>query len=237
MPRDGELPTALQKGWVKKGTIFCGSREGNSPEYMALARETGAKLAEIDFIEEFFYGGGNSGLMGGFAQGLCAAGRCPKITGITMPFFSAAQGNSPQGVITKVVDTFQTRIENMLEQSQLAIALPGAFGTLEEMAVLYRRNDVANIIGVPDDTVLPHAVWLNYKGFYDGQKTQIETYIKTGFSRPEAALYTHFPTSVDELVDLARRLNNEAPLCARDMSVKHAEVARKQAEVAGMAPI
>jgi hypothetical protein len=114
--------------------IFCGSRAGHRPDYRAAAETLGRLLAERNL--ELVYGGGNIGLMGAVADACMAAGGA--VVGV-IPESLVGREVAGQAVehvgITRleVVDSMHTRKARMAELADGFIALPGGFGTFEEL--------------------------------------------------------------------------------------------------------
>ncbi|RZC78553.1 hypothetical protein C5167_002762 [Papaver somniferum] len=113
----------------KRVCVFCGSSSGNKPTYQEAAVQLGKELVErrIDLV----YGGGSIGLMGLVSQAVHDGGRhvlgiiprtlMPKeLTGVTV------------GEVRAVSDMHQRKAE-MARQADAFIALPGGYGTLEEL--------------------------------------------------------------------------------------------------------
>jgi len=114
---------------MQRVCVFCGSSTGNKPEYAVGARELGLVLAKqnIDLV----YGGGHVGLMGIVADAAMSAGA--KAIGI-IPRCLADKEVAHKGLTElKVVHTMHERKAQMSELSDGFIAMPGGFGTLEEL--------------------------------------------------------------------------------------------------------
>lgn len=116
---------------MKRICVNCGSSPGFEPCYMAMAERLGHALIEKNL--ELVYGGSDIGLMGQIADSVLNAGRV--VIGIIPKLL--AQQVSHQG-LTKlhIVDSMHERKSMMFDLSDGFIALPGGFGTLEEMAEL-----------------------------------------------------------------------------------------------------
>lgn len=114
--------------------VFCGSKPGLRPEYLAAAQGLGQLLAERGL--ELVYGGGNIGLMGAIADACLAAGG--PVTGV-IPRSLVGREVSGRAVehigLTRleVVDSMHTRKARMAELADGFIALPGGYGTFEEL--------------------------------------------------------------------------------------------------------
>ena len=114
---------------MQRVCVFCGSSTGNKPEYAVGARELGLVLAKqnIDLV----YGGGHVGLMGVVADAAMSAGA--KAVGI-IPRCLSDKEVAHQGLTElRVVGTMHERKAQMSELADGFIAMPGGFGTLEEL--------------------------------------------------------------------------------------------------------
>lgn len=109
--------------------VFCGSSSGNDPVFVEAARDLGRSLAERGL--ELVYGGGRVGLMGQLADAALAAGG--RVHGV-IPQRLCDLEVAHQGLSELfVVDTMHARKAMMARLSDAFIALPGGFGTLEEL--------------------------------------------------------------------------------------------------------
>ncbi|CAK7341987.1 unnamed protein product [Dovyalis caffra] len=104
------------KSKFKRICVFCGSSSGKKASYQEAAVELAKELVEgrIDLV----YGGGSVGLMGLVSQAVHDGGR--HVTG------------EPVGEVRAVSDMHQRKAE-MARQADAFIALPGGYGTLEEL--------------------------------------------------------------------------------------------------------
>ncbi len=114
---------------MKRVCVFCGASTGRRPEYAEAARGFGAELARRGI--GLVYGGGRVGLMGAVADGALAGG-------------GEAIGVIPQNLVDRelahggltelhVVGSLHERKALMAELSDAFVALPGGFGTLDEL--------------------------------------------------------------------------------------------------------
>ena len=114
--------------------VFCGSSPGRLPDYAAAAESLGRLLAARGL--ELVYGGGNVGLMGIVADSCMAAGG--SVVGVIPEALVgrevAGRAVEHAGVTRlEVVDSMHTRKARMAELADGFIALPGGFGTFEEL--------------------------------------------------------------------------------------------------------
>ena len=109
--------------------VYCGSNAGNNPAYAAQAKALGARLAAEGIA--LVYGGGNVGLMGIVADAVLANGG--DVIGV-IPQQLVDWEVAHRGVTRlEVVDSMHTRKARMFDLSDGFVALPGGFGTLDEM--------------------------------------------------------------------------------------------------------
>ena len=109
--------------------VYCGSSSGSRPEYAEQARAFGTELARRGIT--LVYGGGNVGLMGIVADAVLANGG--KVIGV-IPRHLVEKEVAHTGLSEMlVVETMHERKTRMYELSQAFVALPGGFGTLDEM--------------------------------------------------------------------------------------------------------
>lgn len=114
---------------VEKVCVYCASSDKIDVIYKKAAEELGCELANNGI--EVVSGGGKIGLMGLLANGALNNGG--KITGI-IPRFMLDNGWGHSGLTDLiVVDTMHDRKRKMIECSDAFIALPGGYGTLEEL--------------------------------------------------------------------------------------------------------
>jgi len=114
---------------IKSVAVFCASADGAKPEYRATSEELGRALANRGI--GLIYGGAKVGLMGAVADAALAAGG--HVVGV-IPHVLVDLEVSHQGISElHVVDTMHTRKALMAEKANAFIALPGGFGTFEEL--------------------------------------------------------------------------------------------------------
>jgi len=136
--------------------VYCASSTGTNEAIVAATTELGVLLAERGI--RLVYGGGAVGLMGLVADTVLEAGG--EVTGI-IPLSLFPKEVAHQGCTELItVDSMHERKRLMFERSDAFIALPGGFGTLEEIAEVTTWGQ----IGMHDK---PVGV-LNIDGYWDG---------------------------------------------------------------------
>ena len=109
--------------------VSCGSNAGSRPVYAERAAELGTRLAADGLA--VVYGGGNVGLMGIVADAALAAGG--DVIGV-IPDQLVGWEVAHRGVTRlEVVANMHERKARMFDLSDAFVALPGGFGTMDEM--------------------------------------------------------------------------------------------------------
>lgn len=110
--------------------VYCASSDRVDTKYFDLARSLGEKLGERK--NNLVYGGGNTGPMKALAEGVKAGGG-RVLSVIPKMFDERGLTFSPSDELL-VTDGLQDRRLTMIKHSDAFLALPGGFGTLEEIA-------------------------------------------------------------------------------------------------------
>ena len=149
--------------------VFTGSKHGRQAAYTAAARKTGRVLAERDIT--LVYGGGDIGLMGECADAALDAGG--RVIGV-IPEFMVDHEVAHHGLTElRVVGSMHERKEAMAGLAEGFIALPGGWGTLEE---LFEMTTWAQL-GLHEKPV----ALLDVNGFYDGLVGFLDHCVDEGF--------------------------------------------------------
>jgi len=113
---------------MKRICVFCGSRSGSRPEYLAATEELGIELVRRSL--GLVYGGGNVGLMGVLANAVLKANG--EVVGVIPQALMDREIGHTGLTKLHVVRSMHERKALMADLSDAFIALPGGFGTLEE---------------------------------------------------------------------------------------------------------
>ena len=114
---------------MKSICVYCGSNAGNKPAYAERARALGARIAAEG--QQLVYGGGNVGLMGIVADAVLEHGG--EVVGV-IPEQLVQWEVAHTGVTRlEVVANMHERKARMFDLADAFVALPGGFGTLDEM--------------------------------------------------------------------------------------------------------
>jgi uncharacterized protein (TIGR00730 family) len=153
--------------------VYCGSSDKVNRVYIKAARQMGLAVAQKGL--RLVYGAGRTGLMGAVAEGALEAGG--EVIGVIPEIFNTPQ-LAHRGIShLEVVKDMHTRKARIAEISDGFIALPGGFGTLEELFEILTWAQIglhAKPIGL-----------LNTNGYYDTLLAFFEQVEKEGFMYTE----------------------------------------------------
>jgi uncharacterized protein (TIGR00730 family) len=183
------LKTMTQQN-IRRVAVYCGSSAGNDPAFAEAAVETGKELARRGL--ELVYGGGRVGLMGAVADAVLAEG------GVVQGIITTALLDAEVGHIgltnLEVVGSMHDRKRRMAELADAFLALPGGFGTWEELFEVITWTQ----LGIHSK---PAAV-LNTNGYWDGLLMQTKHAAANGFMKEVHADLLRSASEPKEVVDL-----------------------------------
>lgn len=184
--------------------VFASSSPDVDLHYSDTARELGTRMASEGI--ELIYGGGKYGLMGIMAEAVHASGG--KISGIipqSIYQYGVAYEHADTLLITK---DLRERKAEMERRADAFAALPGGFGTLEELLEFITLKQ----LGYHHKPI----VILNIRNFYDPLAHLFNQLYEQRFAHPDFHRLFYFAGSVDdmftylknyELLSLPRKLN------------------------------
>jgi uncharacterized protein (TIGR00730 family) len=182
---------SMQRLPFRRIAVYCGSSGGVGNQYLEAARAAGAYLAERNV--EIVYGGGRVGMMGAVASGALAAGG--KVFGV-IPEKLKTREIAHDGLTELfVVDGMHARKTMMASMSDAFIALPGGWGTLEEIFEVVtwtQLNYHKKPVGL-----------LNVRGYYNFLVSFLDHASTEGFIRP---IHRPLLSSADTLEQLLDRM-------------------------------
>ncbi len=186
---------------MKNIAIFCGASIGYDPVYAQQAKELGAFLAQRNI--EIVFGGGKFGMMGSIADAALEKGG--KVIGV-IPDFLKLEEIEHTG-ITQMITS-----ENMSDRKVIIskmvdgyIALPGGFGTLDELME-------ALTLGQLHIEQKPIAL-LNTKGFFNPLIAQFDLMVKEGFLKEENRQMVLVDENIEKLFE--KMLQYKAPAVSK----------------------
>ena len=179
-------------------SVYLGSSPGKDPKYMATARQAGRRFAESGIGVVF--GGAGVGTMRALAEGVAEAGG--ECIGVFPRGFKGKPEVAAKGIdihscpVTEeiLVADFAERKQKMGELGDCCVALPGSWGTLDELFT-YATESQLGFNGGKKIYVL------NLDGYYDNIVAMVDKMYAEGFiSDLSRGLLTFVPT-VDALLD------------------------------------
>jgi uncharacterized protein (TIGR00730 family) len=182
---------------MKKVTVFCGSSFGADPLFEIQAYNTGQALAAKGI--GLVYGGAQVGLMGAVANGVLNAGG--NAIGV-LPRFLQTKEIAHTGLTELIlVESMHERKTRMSGLCDGVIALPGGFGTLEELFEMLTWAQ----LGLHKKPV----GLLNINGFYDELVAFVSTMVDKGLLKPVNRDMLLIDTTIEGL--LAKMETYKAP--------------------------
>lgn len=134
--------------------VYCGSRPGNRPSYIEAAKQLGRLMGQRHIALTF--GGSYTGLMGALADAVLEAGG--EVLGV-FPEKIIGERLHPGLTQTIITHSMPERKRLLMENADALVALPGAWGTLDEISEALAMNQL-HLIKKP-------CAFLNTEGFYD----------------------------------------------------------------------
>jgi uncharacterized protein (TIGR00730 family) len=175
---------------IKNIAVFCASANGTDPVYRNVAVELGRVLAERSI--GVVYGGAKVGLMQAVAEAALAANG--KVIGVIPTVLVNLEVAHDGLTELHITDTMHTRKALIGERSDAFIALPGGFGTFEELFEVLAWQ-----------TLKIHAkpvLLLNTNGFYDKLLTFLDHCVEQGMLRAKNRKIVLVANTVDDAIQL-----------------------------------
>lgn len=155
----------------KSLALYCGSSEGNNPNFIELAKEFGRRCAQRNLT--LYYGGACIGLMGAAEKEMRAHGG--RVVGIAPKFFAEGAVLDPTLDKMILVDSMSERKQLMEKYADGFVIFPGSYGTLDEFFEMMTDAQ----LGLHNKPV----VILNADGYYDPLLDQLKRCREYGFLR------------------------------------------------------
>lgn len=158
---------------MKYISVFCGSSSGNETIFTEQAAILGKTIAQKGY--GIVYGGAHVGLMGSLAEGALSEGG--EVIGVMPDFLKAKELEHKRLTRLHIVETMHERKAMMNDLSDAVIALPGGYGTMEELFEMLTWAQLSihkKPIGL-----------LNIEGFYDPLIDMSKRMIEKGFLKKE----------------------------------------------------
>jgi uncharacterized protein (TIGR00730 family) len=152
--------------------VYCSSSDRIDPKYAAAATALGTEMVRQGW--DLVYGGGKTGLMGATARAVKAAGG--RVVGVIPEFMKAKELAFDEADELVTVITMRERKLLMEARADAFVALPGGWGTLEEILEILTLRQL--------DVVRKPCVFLNQDGFYDDLLRLFDRMLADKFFKP-----------------------------------------------------
>ena len=152
--------------------VYCASSDRIDPKYAAAAAELGHEMVRRGW--GLVYGGGKTGMMGALARAVKKSGG--HVVGIIPEFMKERELAYDEADELVTVVTLRERKLLMETRADAFVALPGGFGTLEEMMEILTLRQL-NVVRKP-------CVFFNQDGFYDDLLRLFERMLEDRFFKP-----------------------------------------------------
>jgi uncharacterized protein (TIGR00730 family) len=174
---------------MKSVLVFCGSSAGLNECYVNAAAVLGATLARQ--CARIIYGGAKVGLMGTVANAALDNGG--EVVGVIPDFLKTKEVAHESLTELITVGTMHERKLKMFELSDSMIALPGGWGTMEEMFEMLTWGQ----LGLHNKPI----GLLNINGYYDPLEALCKTMVKEGFLPAETSEILITDRSMENLLE------------------------------------
>lgn len=175
---------------MKALCVYCASSDRLEPKYPEAALRVGAEIARHGWT--LVYGGGKTGLMGAVARGAKQAGGT--VVGVIPEFMKAKELAFDEADELITVLTMRERKMLMETRADAFLALPGGWGTLEEIMEILTLKQV--------DVLQKPVVLFNQDGYYDELLQFFERMIRDKFMRESIRRQYAVARTVDEIFPL-----------------------------------
>ncbi|CAN1824432.1 Cytokinin riboside 5'-monophosphate phosphoribohydrolase LOG7 [Linum perenne] len=192
-----QLVPGSRSSRFKRVCVFCGSSPGKNPSYQLAALQLANQL-QVERKIDLVYGGGSIGLMGLVSQAVYQGGR--HVLGVIPKTLMPREITGDSVGEVKPVSGMHQRKAEMARQADAFIALPGGYGTLEELLEVITWAQ----LGIHDKPV----GLLNVDGYYNSLLTFIDKAVDEGFIAPAAR---HIIVSAQTAHDLMSKLEEYEP--------------------------
>ena len=170
-------PTVPRSRRRRAVTVFCASARDLDRQWHEVAAELGTLLGGHDL--DLVYGGTDSGTMATVAAAASAAGS--HVTGVTLPQFVDGRFDHDNCDELVVAADLFDRKRQLLVRADGIVALPGGFGTLDEIGDVLAGHR----LGLHDTPL----VLLDHAGFWTPLLATFELMAHTGFAAIDRASY------------------------------------------------
>jgi uncharacterized protein (TIGR00730 family) len=169
--------------------VYCGSSKGHNPVYEAEAKALMQAFKKYDC--KLIFGAGSVGIMGVLADEYLRLGG--HVIGVIPSFMEPWEVKHKGIQECYVTETMHSRKQKMAELADGVIALPGGFGTLDELFEMLTWKQL-------DLHQMPISI-LNTNGYYDHLLAQLQHMVDEGFLKSPNLEALQVETNPSVLVD------------------------------------
>lgn len=167
--------------------VYCSSSDRLDAKYFSAAEELGREMVARGW--GLVYGGGKTGLMGAVARTVKAGGG--RVVGVIPEFMKLRELAYDEADELVTVVTMRERKLLMETRADAFVALPGGFGTLEEILEIVTLRQL--------DVVRKPCVMLNQDGFYDDLLRLFQRMLAERFCKPGNLQLFRVATTVPDI--------------------------------------
>ena len=166
--------------------VYCSSSNNLEEKYYQFANELGKRIAQEGY--NLVYGGTTVGMMGAVAKAVLEQGS--QVIGVTpQKIFDFLEHFEKAEVI--ITEDMRSRKAKMEELSDVFLALPGGFGTFEEIFEMI----VAKQLAYHKKAI----IFLNFDGFYNPLLNMFDSIYKNGFAKENMKNIYFVANTIDDV--------------------------------------
>lgn len=169
--------------------VFCGSRTGTNPAHTAFARELGQAIAEHNF--GLVFGAGSIGLMNEIANAVIE--NDGETYGVIPEHLTKREQTHTKLGKLSVTKNMHERKATMAKNADAFIAMPGGFGTFEELLEIITWSQ----LGLHQKPIIV----ANVDGYYDQLLSFFDHATATEFITPENRALFYTASTVEQCID------------------------------------
>ena len=179
--------------------VYCASSDRLDPKYYAAAAELGREMVVRGW--GLVYGGGKTGGMGAVARAVKQSGG--RVVGVIPEFMKVRELAYDEADELVTVITMRERKLLMETRADAFVALPGGWGTLEEIAEILTLRQL--------DVVRKPCVFFNQDGFYDPLLQLFDRMLAERFFKPSNMELFRVARTVPDIFDQIAAAAGTAP--------------------------
>ena len=169
--------------------VYCSSSEYLDEKFYKLAYELGAQIAKANY--NLVYGGSTCGCMGKVAEGALNNGG--SVTGIIPKAIMEKGVSNPNSSEVIISNDMNDRKQMMEEKADIFVALPGSFGTMDEIfqvivtkQLAYHRKAI---------------IFLDLDDYYKPLFEMFENFYKFGFAREFNRELYYITNNIEDVIN------------------------------------